>query len=161
VATKHQSGKHQYKSLLTWTGNKGSGTKNYKVYDRNYDIIIEGKPTLAGSSDPAFRGDATRHNPEDMLLAAISSCHMLWYLHLCSVNRIVVTRYEDPAIATMVMNTDGSGQFSSATLYPRVTITSESDPQRAKELHHEASKMCFVARSMNFPIGHEPSIKQV
>ena len=150
---------HHYKSLLTWTGNKGSGTQNYKDYDRDYIITIEGKPTLSGSSDPAFRGDASRHNPEDMLLASISSCHMLWYLHLCSVNKIVVTEYKDPAVATMVMNPDGSGQFSSAMLQPQVTITTKSDSQKAKELHHEANKMCFVARSMNFPIDHTPTIK--
>ncbi|WP_419905789.1 OsmC family protein [Kiloniella sp.] len=150
---------HQYKSLLTWTGNKGTGTSNYKDYDRQYDITIEGKPTLAGSSDPAFRGDASRHNPEDMLLASISSCHMLWYLHLCSVNKIVVTDYSDPAVATMVMNPDGSGQFTSATLNPQVTITAGSNVEKAEELHHEANKMCFVTRSMNFPIGHVPTIK--
>ncbi|OMH25541.1 OsmC family protein [Motiliproteus sp. MSK22-1] len=151
--------KHHYKSLLTWTGNKGSGTQNYKRYDRSYDIRIEGKPTLSGSSDPAFRGDSTRHNPEDMLLASISSCHMLWYLHLCSVNKIVVTTYEDPAVATMTMNADGSGQFSSATLNPQVTVSTQSDSQKAYELHHEANKMCFIARSMNFPINHKPTIK--
>ena len=152
---------HHYKSLLKWTGNNGAGTKNYKVYDRRYDILIDGKPTLTGSSDPAFRGDPTLHNPEDLLLGSISSCHMLWYLHLCSVNKIVVTAYEDPAIATMAMNPDGSGQFTSATLYPQVTITEDSDANKAKELHHEASKMCFIAKSLNFPITHEPNIKVV
>ncbi|KKJ76158.1 peroxiredoxin [Kiloniella litopenaei] len=153
------SQEHQYKSHLSWTGNKGDGTLNYKAYDRNYDIIIEGKTTLSGSSDPAFRGDPTRHNPEDMLLASISSCHMLWYLHLCSVNKIVVVDYQDTSTATMTMNSDGSGQFSSATLNPVVTISQDSDSEKAAQLHHEANKLCFIARSVNFPIHHDPQIK--
>jgi organic hydroperoxide reductase OsmC/OhrA len=147
--------------MITWTGNKGSGTKSYKDYDRDYNILIEGKPTLSGSSDTAFRGNAERHNPEDMLLASISSCHMLWYLHLCSVNKIIVTDYSDPAVATMVMNPDGSGQFASATLYPHVTITSDSNVQKAKDLHHEANKLCFIARSVNFPVEHVPTINSI
>ncbi len=153
------SQEHQYKSHLSWTGNKGDGTLNYKAYDRDYDIIIEGKTTLSGSSDPAFRGDPTRHNPEDMLLASISSCHMLWYLHLCSVNKIVVVDYQDTSTATMIMNSDGSGQFSSATLNPVVIISQDSDREKAVQLHHEANKLCFIARSVNFPIHHNPQIK--
>src|SRR5690606_36990043 len=115
-------------------------------YSRDYDVIIEGRPTLAGSSDEAFRGDASRHNPEDLLLAAISACHMLWYLHLCAVAGIVVTAYEDQAEAEMAMNADGSGQFTSATLRPVVTIAS-SEVELAKALHHEANQKCFIARS--------------
>ncbi|WP_085909550.1 OsmC family protein [Kiloniella majae] len=153
------SQEHQYKTHLSWTGNKGSGTSNYRTYDRHYDITIEGKMTLPGSSDPAFRGDPARHNPEDLLLASISSCHMLWYLHLCSVNKIVVVNYQDTSTATMSMNSDGSGQFSSAMLNPVITISEDSDKEKAIQLHHEANKLCFIARSVNFPIHHEPQIK--
>ena len=148
---------HRYQTLLSWTGNKGTGTSNYKAYDRNYDIILEGKSTLPGSSDPAFRGDPTRHNPEDLLLASISSCHMLWFLHLCSVNKIAVTKYDDPATAIMTMNPDGSGQFISAALNPTVTIAQGCDLEKANALHHEANKLCFIARSVNFPIEHKPT----
>ncbi|WP_020592495.1 OsmC family protein [Kiloniella laminariae] len=153
------SQEHHYQTHLVWTGNRGSGTADYKTYDRNYEIAITGKPVLPGSSDPAFRGDPGRHNPEDMLLSAISSCHMLWYLHLCAVNNIVVTHYEDKASATMTMNRDGSGQFTAATLKPEITITAASDPAKARELHHKASEMCFVARSLNFPVTHESVIQ--
>ncbi|MCZ4279199.1 OsmC family protein [Kiloniella laminariae] len=151
---------HSYQTHLVWTGNRGTGTETYKAYDRDYNILITGKPSLPGSSDPAFRGDKSRHNPEDMLLGAISSCHMLWYLHLCSVNKITVLEYEDRATATMSMNSDGSGQFTSALLRPEVTISKNSDPAVAEKLHHSASEMCFIARSVNFPIKHEPIIRR-
>lgn len=149
---------HSYNATITWTGNQGGGTSDYKAYSRDYDVVIEGKPVLSGSADPAFRGDAGRHNPEDLLLASLSACHMLWYLHLCAVNKVVVTAYEDSAEGAMAMNPDGSGQFTAVTLRPRVTITAESDRDRALELHKKAHEMCFIARSMNFPVGHEPEI---
>jgi organic hydroperoxide reductase OsmC/OhrA len=148
---------HHYAATVRWTGNLGEGTKGYRSYSRDYDVIIEGRPTLAGSSDEAFRGDASRHNPEDLLLAAISACHMLWYLHLCAVAGIVVTAYEDQAEAEMAMNADGSGQFTTATLRPVVTIAS-SEVELAKALHHEANQKCFIARSLNFSVHHEVTI---
>src|SRR5687767_9164490 len=103
---------HQYAATTTWTGNRGTATSEYKAYDRNHDIANAGKPTLSCSSDPSFRGDKSRHNPEELLVAALSGCHMLQYLHLCAVNGIVVTEYIDNASGTMEENKDGSGQFT-------------------------------------------------
>ena len=145
---------HVYKAKLTWTGNQGEGTSGYKAYTRDYDVACEGKAVIKGSSDPNYFGDAMRHNPEDMLLAALSACHMLWYLHLCAVNRIVVTDYEDHAEGVMEMSGDGSGQFTQVKLGPRVTITAESDAARAEELHKRAGALCNIARSVNFSVGH-------
>jgi len=75
-----------YEISLTWTGNKGQGTSDYTIYERSYSLGGKGKPLIAGSSDPKFRGDETKWNPEEMLLASIASCHMLWYLHFCADN---------------------------------------------------------------------------
>lgn len=147
---------HHYKATTTWIGNRGSGTRDYKAYDRNHNIDIAGKQTLACSSDPTFRGDKTRHNPEELLVASISGCHMLWYLHLCAVNAIVVIEYNDEASGTMEENKDGSGQFTEITLKPRVVVEHESMIEKANALHHEANKMCFIARSVNFPVHHQP-----
>jgi organic hydroperoxide reductase OsmC/OhrA len=149
---------HRYATTLTWTGNTGEGTASYRSYDRAYEVAADGKPTLRGSSDPSFRGDPTRWNPEELLLASISSCHQLWYLHLCAVNGVVVVAYRDAATATMVEDETGGGRFESATLRPQVTIAAGSDPDKATTLHHEANAKCFVANSLNFPVGHEASV---
>src|SRR4051812_5942774 len=129
------SKQHQYKSNITWTGNKGSGTADYKAYDRNYEIRIQNKVNISGSADAPFRGDITKHNPEDLLLASISSCHMLWYLHFCADNGIVVTHYEDNAVATMEEYNTGGGRFIAVTLNPLVTITDKNKIERANQLH--------------------------
>ena len=147
---------HTYEIRVAWTGNLGNGTNTYRGYTRDYDIACEGKPVIKGSADPGYLGDAARHNPEDMLLASLSACHMLWYLHLCTVSKVVVTAYEDHAEGVMELNPDGSGQFARVTLRPRVTITAESDAAAAERLHERASPMCFIARSVNFPVDHEP-----
>ena len=147
---------HHYKAITTWVGNRGQGTVDYKSYDRNHNIHINGKPTLLCSSDPSFRGDKTRQNPEELLVASLSGCHMLWYLHLCSVNNVVVTDYLDEASGSMEENSDGSGQFTEVVLRPKVTVTDESMIEKANALHHEANKMCFIARSVNFPVRHQP-----
>lgn len=147
---------HHYKTTTTWTGNRGEGTANYKAYDRNHNIAVEGRPDIPCSSDPAFRGDTSRHNPEVLLVGAVSGCHMLWYLHLCADNKIVVTEYVDEATGTMEENKDGSGQFVEVTLNPRVTVADESMIEKATELHHKANQMCFIARSVNFPVHHKP-----
>ena len=147
---------HIYKANITWTGNQGTGTSDYKSYSRNHIISGDDKKDIEGSSDPSFRGDKTRHSPEDLLLDAISACHMLWYLHLCAVNGVIVTAYEDHATATMDENKDGSGQFTEATLNPKVTVHHESMISKAIELHHEANRLCFIARSVNFPVNHKP-----
>ena len=150
---------HEYKTSLRWTGNKGTGTSDYRAYARDYEITGPLKSaTLEGSSDPHFRGDATRYNPEDLLVASLSACHMLSYLHLCAVNRIVVTEYTDDATGTMAENPDGSGQFTEVTLRPQVTIAAGSDVTKALHLHEEAGKLCFIAGSVNFPVRHEPLI---
>jgi len=152
------SKEHHYSTNVTWTGNLGKGTADYKAYLRNHVISIPGKPDIAGSSDVAFRGDPDRYSPEDSLVAACSACHMLWYLHLCAVNDVVVTNYEDRATASMAENKDGSGQFIEIVLNPVVTITDESMKEKAISLHEEANSMCFLARSVNFPIHHHPTI---
>ncbi len=147
---------HQYQTSLVWVGNKGSGTMDYRSYDRSYVISIANKPDISGSSDSAFLGDRTKHNPEDLLLAAISSCHMLWYLHLCSKNGIIVLDYQDKAVGKMLEMRDGSGKFKEVSLYPIVTISDEAHAEKALSLHQEANKMCFIANSCNFPILHQP-----
>ncbi len=151
--------KHEYTTTLRWTGNRGTGTSDYRAYGRDHEITGPLKATtLAGSSDPHFRGDGTRYNPEDLLVGALSACHLLSYLHLCAVNQIVVTAYEDNATGTMAENPDGSGEFKEVMLRPRVTITPESNTAKAMELHEEAGNLCFIARSVNFPVRHEPVI---
>jgi organic hydroperoxide reductase OsmC/OhrA len=147
-----------YKTLVTWDGNLGSGTSGYREYGRDYTIEISGKPTFTGSADPAFRGDAEKYNPEDMLLASISACHMLWYLHLCADARLVVTAYEDSAEATMEIAKDGRGQFTEALLHPKVTLRGDGDVNLAKSLHKTAHAKCFIANSLNFPVACQPEI---
>ena len=152
-------GTHSYHATVTWTGNRGQGTASYRAYGREHEIAIDGKPTIPGSADAAFLGDAGRWNPEDMLISAISTCHMLWFLHLASDAGWVVERYRDRVEGTMEMNPDGSGQFTSATLHPDVTI-SAGDPALSDDLHHRAHGMCFIARSLNFGIGCRASVTQ-
>lgn len=147
---------HFYQSTITWTGNNGTGTSHYTAYERSHSISIANKATVAASSDPAFRGDRTKHNPEELFLASISSCHMLWFLHLCSAEGIVVTKYKDQAFGTMEEAANGSGHFVSVTLHPVVTVTKAEMISRANLLHAAANKMCFIANSLNFDVNHEP-----
>lgn len=148
---------HRYRVDVVWTGNRGSGTDGYRNYSRNHVIRIPGKPELAGSSDPTFRGDATRHNPEDMLVSALSTCHMLSYLHMATVAGVVVTDYRDAAEGTMVTEGDG-GHFTEVVLRPTVTITAASDPAKAEAAHEAAHHACFIANSVNFPVRCEPRV---
>lgn len=150
---------HNYKLTLKWTGNKGTGTSSYRSYDRNHDILIDNKITIKGSADPTFHGDKTVHNPEDLLLASLSACHMMSYLHVCVKNGIVVTDYIDNATGIMKVNDDGSGYFTEVTLNPIVTISDETLLDKANELHTEANKLCFIANSVNFPVKHSPLSK--
>jgi organic hydroperoxide reductase OsmC/OhrA len=145
---------HHYQAIITWTGNQGKGTAEYRGYKRDHSIDIDGKPTIPASSDPSFRGDKTRYNPEELLVASLSSCHMLWYLHLCSVAGVIVVDYTDTAKGIMVETTSGSGYFKEVTLYPKVIVSDESMIEKANALHHEANKMCFIANSVNFPVNH-------
>lgn len=149
---------HTYESQLTWTGNQGNGTKDYQSYERSYNLQTNGKPVIEGSSDPAFRGDTSKYNPEELFLFSLSSCHMLWYLHLCSVHQIVVTDYKDEAVGKMMEDHDGSGKFTEVVLSPEVRITDLSKKELALQLHHKANQMCFIANSCNFEIKHEARI---
>jgi organic hydroperoxide reductase OsmC/OhrA len=149
--------KHHYSITVKWTGNTGHGTEDYNTYSR--DHIIEGldKPSIPASSDPKFRGDKTRWNPEELLLASISTCHKLWFLHLCSVNNISVQSYEDAAQGVMMEENDGSGRFISATLHPKIRLRHGDDSSKAAELHHLAHQKCFIANSLNFPVEVKPT----
>ncbi len=152
--------KHDFPNRIVWTGNRGTGTSAYRDYDRTWDMALEGKDTLSCSNDPMLGGDPSKYNPEDMLIAAISSCHMLWYLHLCSVAGVTVTAYEDTPVGVGESEPDGTGRFLEAILYPKITITKESDVQKARDIHDEIHKHCFIARSVNFPIRYEVEITQ-
>jgi organic hydroperoxide reductase OsmC/OhrA len=148
---------HRYRVNVEWTGNRGSGTDGYRTYGRDHVIRIEGKPELSGSADPAFRGDAARHNPEDMLVSALSTCHMLSYLHMATVAGVVVIAYRDVAEGTMVTEGDG-GRFVEVILRPVVTISAGSDAARGEAAHDDAHHACFIANSVNFPVRCEPRI---
>jgi len=152
-------GQHHYKATVQWTGNKGTGTDNYRNYERSHQIIIENKSDISGSSDPAFRGDKTKHNPEDLLVSSLSACHMLTYLHLCAVAGVIVTDYIDNATGIMVDTSNGGGQFTEVTLNPIVTVTEQRMVDQANELHKKANELCFIANSMNFPVKHNPTAK--
>jgi organic hydroperoxide reductase OsmC/OhrA len=150
---------HQYQVEVRWTGNTGQGTAGYRAYDRAHEISIAGKPIISGSSDPAFRGDPTRYNPEELLVASLSTCHMLWYLHLCANAKIVVTEYRDNPIGIMTETKDGGGRFTEVTLLPVVTVAAGSDSALAEQLHEKAHHLCFIANSMNFPVCCEPLLQ--
>jgi len=143
---------HKYSVDVHWSAAGGEGTKSYRSYRRDHTIVVEGKPEILASSDPAFRGNPVRHNPEELLVASLSSCHMLWYLHLCATNGIVVLDYRDRATGTMREDRDGSGRFVGVELRPEVVLAAEADSTRALALHEEAHRLCFIARSVNFPV---------
>ena len=149
---------HQYNLKVQWTGNSGLGTSNYTSYERNHIIKIDGKTDIVASSDPSFRGDPKNHNPEELFLASISSCHMLWYLHLCSAAGIVVSAYEDNPEGVMEETEIGGGRFIAVTLKPRVTIADQSLKELAIKLHHQANENCFIANSLNFKVQHSVTI---
>lgn len=152
---------HHYSSELNWTGNRGEGTVDYRSYDRSYIVSINGKPEIRGSADPGFRGDQSKWNPEELFLASLSACHMLWYLHLCSDEGIRVLSYRDQAAGVMVERENGSGRFTEVVLYPDVTISDLDNLNKAKQLHQRAHEMCFIANSCNFPVRHEPTLQAV
>ncbi|HET7780912.1 MULTISPECIES: OsmC family protein [Micrococcaceae] len=147
---------HRYELTVRWTGNSGSGTASYRGYSRDHDILIPGLPVLKGSADPTFHGDRERYNPEQLLLAALAQCHMLSFLHVAVKHGVVVTDYRDEAFGLMTLNRDGSGQFERVTLRPHVTVADAAQVELAGQLHHEANQLCFIARSVNFPVEHEP-----
>ncbi|MFA5910469.1 MAG: OsmC family protein [Vicinamibacterales bacterium] len=147
---------HLYPIRMTWTGNTGTGTANYRTYDRAHEYSVPGKPVIPGSSDPAFRGDGTRYNPEELLVMAMSSCHMLWYLHLCAEAKVIVTAYDDEAVGTLLEVAATGGHFTEIVLRPTVTLQAGSDAALAETLHQRAHHLCFVANSVNFPVRCEP-----
>lgn len=150
---------HQYQMVTTWTGNLGSGTSGYREYKRDHVFTTRNKLDILSSSDPAFSGDKTRYNPEELLVSSISGCHMLWYLHLCAEAGVVVTHYVDHASGTMEVMADGSGKFVDVTLNPMVNVALESMVEKAKSLHGEVGRFCFIANSVNFPIHQLPIIQ--
>lgn len=148
---------HHYAIGLRWTGNRGTGTSTYKAYGRDHVVSADGKHDIAASSDRTFHGDADRWNPEELLLAALSQCHLLSYLHVAASAGVVVTDYRDAAVGTMEQTGDG-GRFTSVTLRPVVTVAQPEMVEKALALHHDASQKCFIAASVNFPVGHEPRV---
>lgn len=143
---------HRYQVTTTWTGNTGTGTSDTSGYSRDHTIAIDGKPDLAGSSDPAFQGDPARHNPEDLLVASLSACHMLWYLSLAARAGIVVTAYVDHADGEIETERTGGGRFTSVVLHPVITFAEGTDIAAADAIHHDAHEKCFIAQSVNFPV---------
>lgn len=150
---------HHYHLSLDWTGNTGRGTENYLNYKRDHVIKMVGKPAIALSSDPAFMGDPSKYNPEELLLASLSSCHMLWYLHLCVINNVIVLKYSDHPEGIMDEEADGSGKFTKVILKPEVIVLDKTMISTALELHKEANKKCFIANSMNFTVLHQAIIR--
>lgn len=147
---------HYYQVEVKWTGNTVQGTANYRTYERSHEIYVEGKPIILGSSDPSFRGDSTRYNPEELLVASLSTCHMLWYLHLCADAKIVVIEYRDNPVGTMSETASGGGRFTEVILKPTVTLKTGSELVLARQLHEQAHHLCFIANSVNFPVRCEP-----
>jgi organic hydroperoxide reductase OsmC/OhrA len=155
------SGLHRYAVSVEWTGNTGKGTASYKAYERDHEVRVAGKPVILGSSDPAFRGDASRHNPEDLLVASLSTCHMLWFLHLCAREKIAVEAYADEAVGTMHEDDSGAGRFTEVVLQPVVTVRGQADAATIESLHHEAHEKCFIAASVNFPVRCEGRVLEL
>jgi organic hydroperoxide reductase OsmC/OhrA len=150
--------RHRYDIEVLWTGDRGTGTSGYRDYDRTHVARADGRPELPGSSDPGFRGDADRWNPEQLLVVALSQCHMLWFLHLAATAGIVVTAYEDAASGTMEEDSSGGGRFTEVVLRPRVTVAEADMADGVEAVHARAAEHCFVARSVNFPVRHEPAV---
>ncbi|MEZ5854590.1 MAG: OsmC family protein [Hyphomicrobiaceae bacterium] len=149
---------HHYCPCVTWTGSRGKGTESYTSYGRDHVISVDGRPDIPGSSDPVFRGDRDRHNPEDLLVASLAACHMLWYLHLASEAGIVVMSYVDQPFGRMVVGGDGGGRFVNVILRPEIRIAAGCDARLAKTLHEAAHQRCFIANSVNFPVTCEAHV---
>lgn len=153
--------KHDFVAAVEWTGNRGEGTASYRAYDRNWSIATAGKSPVPCSNDPRLGGDPALHNPEDLLIASLSACHMLWYLHLASVAGIVVTDYRDDPVGHGESTPDGAGRFVGATLRPRIVVKKGADLLRAESIHHEIADVCFIARSVSFPVAYAATYDEV
>jgi organic hydroperoxide reductase OsmC/OhrA len=149
------SKQHDYTTRIEWTGNRGEGTQTYRGYDRTWDVSTPGKPVIHCSNDPLLGGDPALPNPEDLLLASLSACHMLWYLHLASVAGIVVLSYSDEPVGIGETSPNGAGRFLSATLKPHIVVRAGADLEEADAIHHRIHEYCFIARSVNFPVSYE------
>ena len=149
---------HTYTLTVRWTGDRGTGTSGYRAYGRTHEVTAPGLPPLPGSADPAFRGEPDRWNPELLLVAALSQCHLLWYLHLCADAGVVVTGYTDEPSGLMAQDNDGGGRFTQVTLRPRVTVAAADMVERAVALHEPAHQRCFIANSVNFPVEVQPDV---
>ena len=143
---------HDYTTRIQWTGNRGEGTAYYKAYDRTWDIAVPGKALVHCSNDPLLGGDPGKMNPEDLLLSALSACHMLWYLHYASEAGVVVMAYSDSPVGVGEVGRGGAGRFRTATLRPQVLVASGTDLATAEAIHHQIHDVCFIARSVNFPV---------
>ncbi|MFF0911370.1 OsmC family protein [Microbacterium enclense] len=152
------NGEHQYRLRATWTGDRGAGTTGYRDYDRSVSLEVDGKPLLEASADTPFRGDPAKWNPEELLLGALSECHLLSYLYACVKVGVVVVGYEDDASGTLVEDGTGGGAFTEVTLRPRVVVAEESMIEAARAAHRQAREWCFIANSVNFPVLHEPEV---
>ncbi|MFT4306637.1 MAG: OsmC family protein [Microbacterium sp.] len=152
-------GEHRYRLTTTWTGNRGTGTSGYRDYDRAVTVGADGKPDLLASADRAFRGDSRRWNPEDLLLAALSECHLLSYLHACVTVGVVVVAYRDTATGLMREDVRGGGAFSEVVLHPEVVVAEASMTHAAQAAHARAHDRCFIASSVNFPVRHEAVVR--
>ncbi|MGX1805122.1 OsmC family protein [Nocardia sp. NPDC055321] len=141
---------HVYEVEVTWSGE----TTGYRSYSRNHELLTAGRPPILATSDPKFRGDTDRWNPEQLLVASLSDCHMLWFLHLCAEAGVVVTSYHDTAVGVM-----DDVRFQQVTLRPKVTVRDASMVDKAVALHSVAHEKCFIANSVNFPVAHEPTIE--
>jgi organic hydroperoxide reductase OsmC/OhrA len=152
---------HKYQVTVRWTGNRGQGTTSYKAYARDHEITAgaPGKGVILGSSAPAFRGDPSRWNPEELFIAAVSACHKLWYLHLCAAAGVLVTEYVDRANGIVVEGADGAGHFISVTLHPEIVLSRPLDLEKARALHHDAHQKCFIANSIKTPVTIEPTFR--
>lgn len=152
------SKQHQFSARVEWTGNLGSGSSGYQAYERSHTVSVNGKPDIAASSDPVFRGDGSKHNPEDFMISALAGCHMLWYLHLCADAGVVVLKYADTACGILLEVPGGGGHFSEVTLNPVVTVADASMMELANTLHKAANAKCFIANSVNFAVKHNPQV---
>lgn len=150
------SGLHEFSVHVTWTGSGSDGTSSYVSYSRDHEVSIEGKPILPGSADPAFRGDPGRYSPEDLFVASLSQCHMLWALHMAARSDVVVVGYTDRATGTMRVESAGAGQFTEVILHPQLTVQGEVDEEQVRRIHDDAHAHCFIARSVNFPVRIAP-----
>lgn len=150
---------HDYAVTVRWTGAGERGTASYTAYSRDHDVLLPHKPPLPGTSDPAFRGDPERYSPEELFVASLSQCHMLWFLHLAAAEGLVVREYTDDATGAMRVEARGEGQFTDVTLHPRIVVDPgpEATDERVADLHHQAHNLCFIARSVNFPVLVEPA----